>query len=86
MTLLKLVEVLRSEAGPSWAHVFTEDEVTDALRKAKHDLSLTAHVQIPNHMMMGVVSKAAVHLNHLDPERMAEALEKDQPDGPHAPA
>lgn len=86
MTLVGLRDALRGPEGPSWAHVFTEDEVTDALRKAKDDMRLTAFIQVPSHLLVGVVSRAAVHLNRLDPERMAGAMQKDQFDGPRSAA
>jgi len=74
ITVAQAADRLCKPDGPPWAHEFTRDEVLDALRAARSTLRLNSYVQIPPTQLAEIVSTATVHLNRLDPERMARAI------------
>lgn len=75
MTLVELRDYLIGPAAPAWAWAFSSDEIFEALRKSKSEHRLDAYVKVPNTMVKEVIARAAVHLNRLDPARLAEGLE-----------
>lgn len=89
MTVQDLVEAIKSPSGPYWCEDFSESEIEAALRHAKDDHGLTAYVQVPVDYIPHVIGRAAIYLNHLDPDRMAQAVErhkaKKQNDGDDSP-